>query len=252
MAVLLVMMSLASSLQAGMPAVLPSGWTADDAWTYGKAGTAGTSSNAWQIQALSFFTLCVLGGAFAIQRLWNHARRDVTVLPQISYSRAVSLVLLWGLFFVVVLTMISGARELMTPGAWRKQGWTYQLNSHSSESGPAEHGSQDARRASLAQFRTALWLYAASHEGRFPVPGDTGVDWKSAEIDGHPGLEFQLVPDQSAEEAGRLLAFEPTIEGDERLVLLTNGTIGTMSTNKIHETLRNHVRPSTPQSEKAQ
>ncbi len=26
---------------------------------------------------------------------------------------------------VVVLTMISGARELMTPGAWQKDGFTY-------------------------------------------------------------------------------------------------------------------------------
>jgi hypothetical protein len=29
--------------------------------------------------------------------------------------------------FLLVLTMISGARELMTPGAWEKKGFTYQL-----------------------------------------------------------------------------------------------------------------------------
>lgn len=37
------------------------------------------------------------------------------------------LVVLWGLLFIVVLAMISGARELMTPGAWEKQGATYRL-----------------------------------------------------------------------------------------------------------------------------
>ena len=33
----------------------------------------------------------------------------------------------WGSLFVLVLTMISGARELMTPGAWKKDGITYVL-----------------------------------------------------------------------------------------------------------------------------
>ncbi len=37
------------------------------------------------------------------------------------------MVVLWGLLFTVVLAMISGARELMTPGAWEKQGATYRL-----------------------------------------------------------------------------------------------------------------------------
>ncbi len=35
--------------------------------------------------------------------------------------------IIWGLLFVLVLTMISGARELMTPGAWEKEGFTYVL-----------------------------------------------------------------------------------------------------------------------------
>jgi hypothetical protein len=36
-------------------------------------------------------------------------------------------VTLWGLLFLLILTMISGARELMTPGAWEKHGSTYEL-----------------------------------------------------------------------------------------------------------------------------
>ena len=32
------------------------------------------------------------------------------------------------LLFVIVLTMISGARELLTPGAWEQNGGTYELN----------------------------------------------------------------------------------------------------------------------------
>jgi hypothetical protein len=64
---------------------------------------------------------------WAVKGLWNVLRRQFPLLPALSYGRALSLVVVWGLLFVVVLTMISGARELMTPGAWRKQGWTYKL-----------------------------------------------------------------------------------------------------------------------------
>ena len=52
---------------------------------------------------------------------------DFTRLPRLSYSKALAMVVLWGLLFVVVLTMISGARELMTPGAWKKNGITYSV-----------------------------------------------------------------------------------------------------------------------------
>ncbi len=37
--------------------------------------------------------------------------------------------LVLGLFFNIVPLMISGARGLMTPGAWVKNGVTYQLGS---------------------------------------------------------------------------------------------------------------------------
>jgi hypothetical protein len=48
-------------------------------------------------------------------------------VPWISYPKALGVVVLWGLLFSVVLAMISGARELMTPGAWEQQGATYRL-----------------------------------------------------------------------------------------------------------------------------
>jgi len=51
----------------------------------------------------------------------------LTWLPRLSFGRALAGVILWGLLFFIVLTMISGARELMTPGAWKKDGATYKL-----------------------------------------------------------------------------------------------------------------------------
>jgi hypothetical protein len=80
-----------------------------------------------RVQAISFFLAALLVCAKLIQWLWNGLRQNFERLPRLSYGKAVGLVVLWGLLFVVVLTMVSGARELMTPGAWERQGPTYKL-----------------------------------------------------------------------------------------------------------------------------
>lgn len=80
-----------------------------------------------RLHAISFFGVCLLGIAWAIQAVWNSLSNDFPRLPRISYRRSLGLMGLWGLLFLLVLTMISGARELMTPGAWKKNGLTYQL-----------------------------------------------------------------------------------------------------------------------------
>lgn len=80
-----------------------------------------------RVQAISFFLVLFLGSAKLIQLLWNGLRNSFPRLPRLNYGRAVGLTTLWGLLFIVVLTMISGARELMTPGAWEKQGATYKI-----------------------------------------------------------------------------------------------------------------------------
>jgi hypothetical protein len=80
-----------------------------------------------RLQTISFFLFILLVSAGLIQWLWNGLRDTFTRLPRLSYGKAMALVVLWGLLFAVVLAMISGARELMTPGAWEKHGATYRL-----------------------------------------------------------------------------------------------------------------------------
>ena len=75
-----------------------------------------------RLEAISFFLVCFLVSSGLVWKIWNSARKDFPRLPHLSYWRATGLVALWGLLFLLVLTMISGARELMTPGAWHKQG----------------------------------------------------------------------------------------------------------------------------------
>ena len=142
--------------------------------------------------------------------------------------------MLWGLSFVIVLTMISGARELMTPGAWQKQGWTYKLADSSRSDAAAGRA---ARERQLEKLRAALWQFAATHEGRLLTVNDDSVDSALWEIPGFPGLKYLSVADRKAESTGRLFVFEPELEGSERMVLLTNGFIGSMSSAMIKQAL---------------
>jgi hypothetical protein len=80
-----------------------------------------------RVEVISFFLVVLLLSARVIQAIWNGLRKDFARLPRLGYRRALGIVVLWGLLFVVVLAMISGARELMTPGAWKRDGATYRL-----------------------------------------------------------------------------------------------------------------------------
>jgi len=89
-----------------------------------------------RLQTISFFLVVLLLTALAVKGIWNFLRRDFPRLPRLTYGKACGLVALWGLLFVVVLLMISGARELLTPGAWQRDGVTYKLK----ETGPPADG----------------------------------------------------------------------------------------------------------------
>lgn len=80
-----------------------------------------------RLVSISFFLLVLFLSAVAIRWIWNSLRPAFTSLPKLSYWRSVGLVVLWGLLFTIIMTMISGARELLTPGAWEHHGATYRL-----------------------------------------------------------------------------------------------------------------------------
>jgi len=145
-------------------------------------------------------------------------------LPRLGYVRALSLVGLWGVLFVLVLTMISGARELLTPGAWEKQVRTYRLSELAS---PTYDESPDLRRfEKLQRLQVALWEYALSHDGQFPsdrsASGVSAERWESPDVS---CMRYVYVPGQRAGRGNVPLAYEPEVFGPQRLVLMTNGEI---------------------------
>ncbi len=91
-----------------------------------------------RLQAISFFLVGIVASALAVKLLWNGLTRDWPRLPQLSFAKSLAIVALWGLMFLVVLTMISGARELMTPGAWKKDGATYSIRDEPADVSPRE------------------------------------------------------------------------------------------------------------------
>lgn len=217
-----------TALFAGMPAPLPTPYTKD------KFPHA-AALDPWvdeRLQALSFFVVALLFCAAGVRWLWNLARHDWPQLPALTYPRALAFTLLWGLVAIVILTMISGARELMTPGAWRKQGWTYKL---AAAAPPPEPHFREKRRAGLEQLRLALLQYAAVNGGIYPAAQDgVAAEWS---VPAHPGFEFLYRPSVQPSSAGELLIFEPELGDDERFVLLSNGLIGTMRTPEIEAAL---------------
>lgn len=113
--------------QAGMPSVLPS--DLETRWEQ-------STETRLRLESISFFLVGLLASIVAVKFLWNSLAANIPSLPRIDFARASAIVALWGLVFTLVLTMISGARELLTPGAWKQNGFTYELSSGSESFGP--------------------------------------------------------------------------------------------------------------------
>lgn len=174
-----------------------------------------------RLQVISFFLFALLVSAGAVWGLWAILRRDVPQLPRLSFGGALAGTLLWGLLAVIVLTMISGARELMTPGAWKRNGPTYVL------ADPSAANPEGERMRQMMALRAALRSFADRHSARFP-----NQDEKSQILDdlwivpGSGGKRYEYVPGGSArDDFGKLLAYEPDLGPGPRLELYTDGII---------------------------
>jgi hypothetical protein len=214
-----------SAATAGMPSPLPTDVERYLVWRV-------NDSILGRVQAISFFLLALLICTAVVRWLWNALQKDFPLLPRLSYGKALAGVLLWGLLFIIVLTMISGARELMTPGAWQKQGFTYKLTPQSGTA--SEPSPLELRKQQMERLRTALWHFAATHNGRFPseseralIPADR---WTVPEVG---GMRYLYVAGRSATEKPELLVFEPELDPEHRFVLQTDGEIVTLRSAQI-------------------
>ncbi|WP_367870281.1 hypothetical protein [Luteolibacter sp. Populi] len=172
-----------------------------------------------RLDALSFFLFAYLVISWLVKLLWNYLGKTFTILPKLDYRRALGLVFLSGLMFYVVLTMISGARELLTPGAWEKQGVGYR-----NREGGVAGLTKEERRSALRELQDAIWGYAKQHDGKSPpgplVEGIAPELWRF-----RGGGLYCLMPDVRPGGGREVLVYEPSTAGGRRFVLLADGNI---------------------------
>lgn len=172
-----------------------------------------------RIDALSFFLFIYLVIAWVVKIIWNQLGKSFPSLPRLRYLQALGVVFMTGLMFYVVLTMISGARELLTPGAWEKQGAGYRLR----EDGPPPPA-KEQRRQALRRLQEAIWEYAKNHGGNAPdgpfVEGTDPALWRF-----ESGGLYCLMPKVRPGVGRDVLLYEPSLAGGRRFVLLADGSI---------------------------
>jgi hypothetical protein len=160
-------------LFAAMPSAVHAGMSTVTLSDFGRDRLIGIST-------VLFFVIIVV--AITLTYCWNRLVAD-TNLPRLTHPKAVGFAFLTGLLFFLVLVMIAGSRELLSPGAWKPKGILYELSdkSTSPKSTSARFDSETliplddtpearlaVRRESLERLRAALWKYADENDGNFP------------------------------------------------------------------------------------
>ncbi|HEX6986272.1 MAG TPA: hypothetical protein VF170_12900 [Planctomycetaceae bacterium] len=195
---------------------------------------------ALRLETISFFLVAFLLAAWGVKGLWNLLRRDWPALPRLSYPAALGMTGLWGLLFVLVLTMIAGTRELLTPGAWEKRGVTYRLKKGEERVPPVSDATAEDRERRLRDLGRALLAFAATHEGRFPHRDETDeIDDALWRLPNRPASNYRYVPGATADGKGgkQVVAYEPMLFDSGQLVLLSDGTVEAMTPEALAEAL---------------
>lgn len=179
-----------------------------------------------RLEDISFFAFLLLLAILGIRFLWNFLAKDFPRWPRLSFLKALSLTALLGLGMLLILVMISGARELLTSGAWYRQASHYRPNGI---------GNRELRQQSMESLRAALMQYAYAHDGRFP-PHDyvAEIPSKIWEAPDSTGTRYLYVGGLTLSESNAVMSCEPQNFGDERLILFASGKIQALKTPEIY------------------
>ncbi|MES2474670.1 MAG: hypothetical protein V4640_02735 [Verrucomicrobiota bacterium] len=189
-----------------------------------------------RLDALSFFLALYFLIALLVKLAWNQLASAFSSMPRLNYRRALGLVFVTGLLFYVVLTMISGARELLTPGAWEKQGTGYRQREKAGEL------TKEQRRANLGKLQEAVWAYARSHDGNAPPSPLVSEMNPEAWLYPDGGL-YCLMPGVKPGGGRQILIYEPSAAGSRRFVLLADSSIEDRAEGTLKREIQDQLRP---------
>lgn len=182
-----------------------------------------------RLEDISFFAVLLFGSVLLIRFLWNVVARGVPGFPKLPYKQAFALTVIFSLGMMLVLTMISGARELLTPGAWRRQGSAYKLNAPENE---------ENRLRNIGALKAALFEYARRNNGKFPAHDWGGeIPQKIWEAE-NGGTHFIYLGGFSTNAGQIMIAAEPVVFGESRYVLMANGEITKLASPTISKALQ--------------
>jgi len=187
---------------------------------------------ALRLSTISFFLLVYLGSSFGVFRLWNWLRQDFQKLPELSFKKAMALVLIWGLAFHLLLVMIAGTRGLITPQAWEKAGIVYQLSPDAFEE------FVEIRRHKMEPLKKELWNFAEKHSDKFPLKQELLSISPNILLEPGGKMSYNYVEGLSIKSPSLILAYEPDTYGQERMTLLTNGNIELLPLKAIKKMMR--------------
>ena len=189
-----------------------------------------------RLDALSFFLALYFLIALLVKLAWNQLATAFSTMPRLNYRRALGLVFVTGLLFYVVLTMISGARELLTPGAWEKQGMGYRQRENATEL------TKDERRKSMRKLQDAVWAYARGHAGNAPASPLVSEMDPDAWLYPDGGL-YCLMPGVRPGVGRKILIYEPSAAGSRRFILLADGSIEDQAEGTLKQEIREQMQP---------
>ena len=191
-----------------------------------------TDAGVLRFEAMSACLVVFLVAAGGFRVIWNEFGRGVAQLPDLSYRRAVGLMVGAGMLAWPAVAVVVGCGDWLVPPAWGPN-LTSDAQAEAA-AGPSSRGQEpmpasDAepeRRARLLALKDALWAYAHNHDGQFPErPGDLpGYDrvWTTTDPS---GMRYLYIPGGRADSGSSVVAFEPGIYGAERLALFSDGWI---------------------------
>ncbi len=178
--------------------------------------------------------LLVVVVATTLTYCWNRLVKD-TNWPRLTHPKAIGFAFLAGLLSFLVLVMIAGSRELLSPGAWKPKGILYELADKPGETPEIKYDAEmlvpeadtpearlAVRRESLARLRAALWKYADEHGGTFPKSLPESLE--AIPVSG--GLKYRFFPKPSDDDAEkRFLVLETDMNEPPQLALDRQGMI---------------------------
>lgn len=184
-----------------------------------------------RLSTISFFLFIYLLASYGIFYLWNWVQTDFPQIPKLTLKKSMGLVLIWGLAFHLLLVIIAGTRELMTPKAWEKAGIVHQLAPDRFQQ------NMEMRQRNLAILKQQVWQLAEKNQGEFPSKKELLAISPHILLEATGKLNYNYIEGLTVRSPLQPLAYEPDSYGAERMVLLTNGNIELLSLNAIQELL---------------